>query len=172
MDNLYKTNDQFMGRNVTEDEKLSPTLLNFILFYTIESIDGRLVKKIKEKWGHLLDSSKSLHELKDIILKAIPELITKLDSKDTELAAFQSISKQKTQQLNPRKAAQFPRVSSSSRQFCRICQTAGVPKRVYSSHNISNCSRWTKKDVEDLRVMMCEMNTDPNDFEESDSDQD
>ena len=172
MDNLYKTNDQFMGRTITEDEKLTPTLLNFILFYTIESIDGRLVKKIKEKWGHLLDSSKSLHELKDIILKAIPELIIKLDSKDTELAAFQSINKQKFQQLNPRKAAQLPRVSSSSRQFCRLCQTAGVPKRVYSSHNISNCSRWTKKDVEDLRVMMCEMNTDPNDFEESESDQD
>ena len=52
MDNLYKSNEQFMGRAVTEDEKLTPTLLNFILFYTIESIDGRLIKKIKEKWGH------------------------------------------------------------------------------------------------------------------------
>ena len=172
MDNLYKLNEEFIGRNITEDEKLTPTLLNFILFYTIESIDGRLIKKIKEKWGHLLDSTKSLHELKDTILKAIPELIVKLDSKDTECAAFQSFSKQKTQQPLPRKATPSPRVSTNSRRFCRLCQTAGVPKRVYTSHNISNCARWTKRDVEDLRVMMCEMNTDPNDFEESDSDQD
>ena len=28
-----------------------------------------------------------------------------------------------------------------------------------------------KRDVEDLRVMMCKMNIDSNDFEESDSDQ-
>ena len=113
-----------------------------------------------------------LHELKDTILKAIPELIVKLDSKDTECAAFQSFSKQKTQQPHPRKATPSPRVSTKSRRFCRLCQTAGVPKRVYTSHNISNCARWTKRDVEDLRVMMCEMNIDPNDFKESDSDQD
>ena len=55
-----------------------------------------------------------LHELKDTILKAIPELIVKLDSKDTERAAFQSFSKQKTQQPNPGKATPSPRMSSKT----------------------------------------------------------
>ena len=71
MDNLYKNGDvlEYKGTQMTEDEKLSPTLLNFILYYTIENIDSRLMKKIKDKWGHILDKDKCLHDLKDIILK-------------------------------------------------------------------------------------------------------
>ena len=63
LDNLYKAGDvvAYKGSQMTEDEKLSPTLLNFILYYTIESIDGRLLKKIKDRWGHVLDDDKCLH---------------------------------------------------------------------------------------------------------------
>ena len=32
---------------------------------------------------------------------------------------------------------------------------------------MSECNRWTKKDVEDLRVMMCEMNLEPDMFPDS-----
>ena len=40
MDNLYKNGDFLTYKNcqMTEDEKLSPTLLNFILYYTIENL--------------------------------------------------------------------------------------------------------------------------------------
>ena len=86
MDNLYKTGDvlEYKNSQMTEDEKLSPTLLNFILYYTIENIEPRLMKKIKDKWGHILDKDKCLHDMKDTILKAIPDLLTKLESKDLE----------------------------------------------------------------------------------------
>ena len=193
MDNLYKRNDVLAYKSTTmpDDEKLSPTLLNFILYYTIENIDKRLVKKIKDKWGHLLTSDKCLHDYKDPILKAIPDLLTRLDQKEFEANALDA----KLSVLAPRgrtrfrgrgwgtsntsQQQQFGRTSNTSqqqqfgRQFCRLCQTSGCPRRVFTSHNISDCSRWSRKDVEDLRVMMCDMQADPNDWEDSsDSDQD
>ena len=50
-DNLYKKNDVLSYKNsqVKENEIMSPTLLNFILFYTLETIDRRLMKVVKEK---------------------------------------------------------------------------------------------------------------------------
>ena len=87
MDNLYKSGDTVAHKNVTltKDEKLSPTLLNFILFYVIVKIDSRLLVEIKDKWGHLLTKDKCLHELKDVVLKATPDLIKKLENREAEL---------------------------------------------------------------------------------------
>ena len=170
MDNLYKTGDSFKNRALTENETLSPTLLNFMLFYTLETIDKRLIQMIKEKWGHVLDDSKSIYELKDIILKAVPDMIVQLDAKELEansLAILTAANKNSKQKNNSR--VQKSSASSYNRLFCRLCQTAGDPKRIYTTHNVGNCRRWTKKDVEDLRVMMCELNTDPNDFDNSSS---
>ena len=42
MDNLYKKDETFNSTNLIENEKLSPTLLNFIMFYVLEKIDSRL----------------------------------------------------------------------------------------------------------------------------------
>ena len=57
MDNLFRSADtvHFKNTQLTEDEKLTPSLLNFILFYTLENIDSRLITKVKDKWGHVLD---------------------------------------------------------------------------------------------------------------------
>ena len=195
MDNLYKKNDILAYKSTAgvpfqmpEDEKLSPTMLNFILYHTIENIDNRLLKKIKDKWGHLLTVDKCLHDYKDAILKAIPDLLTRLDQKefeasalDTKLSAFvpRGRNRGRGRQFTPGGRGRGQRSSNSSQQlqygrfFCLLCQTAGCPKRVVTSHNISNCDRWSRKDVEDLRVMMCEMQVDPNDWDDSsDSDQD
>ena len=77
LDNLYKKDDnlKYKGSKMESDEKISPTLLNFMLYFTIQSIDSRLMKKIKDKWGHLLDNDTCLFDLKDTILKAIPDLL-------------------------------------------------------------------------------------------------
>ena len=191
MDNLYKKNDALKYKNGTQDkdEKLSPTLLNFMLYHTIQSIDSRLMKKIKDKWGHLLDEDTSLHDLKDIILKAIPDLLSKIDTKEFEanamtaqLSAFgggrgkfsgrgQFSGRGRGSQGNTFRQNQF-QASGESRKFCRLCQAAKSPKHVYTNHNVSTCNRWSRKDVEDLRVMMCEMQVDPNLYPDSESDQD
>jgi hypothetical protein len=186
MDNLYKKNDTlaYKGTSSTEDEKLSPTLLNFILFYTIETIDTRLMKKIKDKWGHLLDSDTCLHDKKDTILKAIPDILKRLEAKEfearaleTQLSAFggrgrfQGRARGRGSNQNG-SSRPYQQQSSGLRPKCRLCQAAKCPERVYMSHSVANCNRWSRKDVEDLRVMMCDMETDPKDWPESDSDQD
>ena len=97
-------------------------------------------------------------------------MIVQLDAKELEansLAILTAANKNSKQKNNSR--VQKSSASSYNRLFCRLCQTAGDPKRIYTTHNVGNCRRWTKKDVEDLRVMMCELNTDPNDFDNSSS---
>ena len=188
MDNLYKKDDalKYKKSKQPEDEKLSPTLLNFILFHTIQSIDTRLLKEIRDKWGHLLDTETCLHDYKDTILKAIPDLIKQLDTKEYEanaistLAAFQrygrgrgtnrggQVNVGRTRQLQARRGGG----QRSSRLFCRLCQTARSPYHVYTSHNISDCNRWTKKDVEDLRVMICELKYEPDMYPDSSDEND
>ena len=188
MDNLYKSGDvlEYKKSQMTEDEKLTPTLLNFILYYTIENIDTRLMKKIKDKWGHLLDKDKCLHDMKDTILKAIPDLLNKLESKDLEANSVSS-----TPQLSaftPRGGRTPYRGGGANRsggnqtkpwvsrrangKYCKLCQASGCPRRVFTNHNLSDCSKWSRKDVEDLRVMILDMQVDPNEYPESDPEQD
>lgn len=192
MDNLYKKDDtlKYKKNKLPDDEKLSPTLLNFMLYFTIEKIDHRLLKKIKDKWGHLLDGDTCLHDLKDTILKAIPDLLEKIDMKDLEgnsmesqLSAFggrgRSFNNRGRNQSgnfrgNFRGNYQQNRArpQGQARRFCRLCQAAKCPIRVYTSHNVAECNRWSKNDVEDLRVMMCELQVDPNEYPDSDEQED
>ena len=190
MDNLYRKDDalQYKKSKMPVDEKLSPTLLNFMLYYTIQGIDNRLMKKIRDKWGHLLDKDTCLHDLKDTILKAIPDLLTRIDTKEFEANAISQLSLFSGSSRGGRffnrghsdrghgdrgrgQAGSFrqPQTRGASRRFqpYRVCKAARSPPRVYNSHSVSDCNRWSKRDVEDLRVMMCEMKLDPDMFPDS-----
>ena len=112
MDNLLKSGDRvhFKDINLAEDEKLTPSLLNFILYYTLEKIDSRILAKVKDKWGHVLNDDKCIHDLKDVILKAVPDILAKLDSKDAELNAFKANGKrQHHSQVSRNKPSSFGR---------------------------------------------------------------
>ena len=179
MDNMFKRGDTIAYKNTTlaDDEKLSPTMLNFILFYTIEKIDARLMTKIKDKWGHIMNKDKCLHDLKDTILKSIPDLLSKMEKREAELSAF-------TNNRNPRFAnggnqrnKNFQNRNPSGKRsenekFCRLCQASRCSKRIYTSHNMSDCTRWSKRDIEEMRVMILDMNIDPAEYPDSDVDQD
>ena len=147
------------------------------------------MKKIKDKWGHLLDQDTCLHDLKDTILKAIPDLLSRIDTKEfeansvTQLNAFYGRGGNSSGARGGRFSGNRGRYQGGnfrqpqnrnqySRKFCRVCQAARCPRSVFTGHNVSECPRWTKKDVEDLRVMMCEMKTDPDEFPDSASDTD
>ena len=181
MDNLYKIDDKlrFKEAKMSEDEKVTPTLLNFMMFYTIQSIDSRLMKKIKDKWGHLLDKDTCLHDLKDTILKAIPDILKRMDTKEFEVNSMTQLSafvhrggrRGSGRDGNSRQSQGRGR-GQSSRLFCRVCFAARSPRHVFTNHNVANCTRWTRKDVEDLRVMMCELKTDPNLYPDTESDND
>ena len=62
-----------------------------------------------------------------------------------------------------------PQTRGASRRFqpCRVCKAARSSPHVYNSHSVSDCNIWSKRDVEDLRVMMCEMKLDPDMFPDS-----
>ena len=174
MDNLYKAGDVIPTRNavLTEDEKLTPSMLNFIMYYTLENIDPRLITKVKDKWGHVLNNEKCLHDLKDIILKSVPDILSKIESKDSELNAFNT--KKNFNQKNG--SSNFKNSSNSrpngsrrgSNKFCKLCQASGSSRRIFTSHNLSECYRWSRKDVEELRVMILDMQVDPSEYPESD----
>ena len=181
LDNLYKKDDslKYKGAKMENDEKVTPSLLNFMLYFTIQSIDARLMKKIKDKWGHLLDKDTCLHDLKDTILKAIPDLLNRLDTKEFEANSVSQLSA-----FLPRggfrgsgrgrggsnRQSQGRGRGQLTRMFCRVCYSARSPRHIFTNHNVANCPRWTKKDVEDLRVMMCEMKVDPDLYPDSETD--
>ena len=169
-DNLYKKNDVLSYKNsqVKENEIMSPTLLNFILFYTLETIDRRLMKVVKEKWGHLMDEKICLHDLRDTLLKAVPDLLKRLDEKELEANAISQLSAFGAKNNGRgRGFRQQGRGNTNMRLFCRLCKAANCPRRIYTSHNIGDCKRWSKKDVEDLRVMICELEVSPDQFDDS-----
>ena len=188
IDNLYKKNDKLKYKNdvkMQEDEKLSPTMLNFMLFHVIQSIDSRLMKKVRDKWGHLLDKETCLHDLKDTILKAIPDLLKRMETKECEAKASTQLSAffPRDQRGGMRGAGQGQARNQRQGQgggkgrglrlFCRLCYAARSPRHVFTGHNVANCSKWTRKDVEDLRVMMVDLNTDPASYpDSSDTEQD
>ena len=135
MDNLYKKNETLTYKNTVrqDDEKLSPTLLNFILYYRA--------------------------------------LETQLSAFGNGRGGFRGRGRGRGQGGGGSRPYQQQQ-PGGRRLFCRLCQAAKCPPQVYSSHNVSTCNRWTRKDVEDLRVMMCEMQTDPEEWPESETDQD
>ena len=137
MDNFVRSGDtvHFKNTQLTEDEKLTPSLLNFILFYTLENIDSRLITKVKDKWGHVLDGGKCLHDLKDIILKAVPDIILKLDTKDLELNAFNSSRKPFNQfSSNRRRGTSRQVFKRGNGKFCRLCQASGCSPRMFTMY--------------------------------------
>ena len=186
MDNLYKKHEtlKYKKSKMPDDEKLSPTLLNFMLYFTIQSIDSRLMKKIRDKWGHLLDKDTCLHDLKDTILKAIPDLLSRIDTKEFEANSISQLSAfSRGGRGGGRMASQRGRGAQGGntrrpagrfgRPFCRVCKDAKSPEHVYTSHSVAQCNRWTRRDVEDLRIMMCELKMEPNMYpDSSDTEQD
>ena len=140
-------------------------------------------KKIKDRWGHILDNDKCLYDVKDIILKAIPDLLTKLVNKEVEansvnpsrqLAAFTSRGGGR------RFSGEFGRGATNQRswtgrrggKFCRLYQAAGCSQRVLTNHNWQDCAWWSRKDVGDLKVMILDMQVDPKEYPDSESGQD
>ena len=175
MDNLLKSGDRvyYKDANLVEDEKVTPSLLNFILYYTLEKIDNRIPANVKDKWGHVLNENKSIHDLKDVILKAVPEILIKLDFKDAELNAFKTTGRrQQNFQANRNKSSSIGQYGSrrGNDKFCRLCQASGCSRRIFTSHNVSECQRWSRKDVQELRVMILDMQVDPEEYPESDPD--
>ena len=92
-DNLRKTGELEASNNnvaLAQDEVLSPTLENTIVYMALKSIDPRLPTQIGEVHGHLMNSNTTLYDLHSDIFNSVPDMITKLDKE----ANLGSISQQ------------------------------------------------------------------------------
>ena len=84
-DNLRKSGELVKSKNdqrLAEDEKISPTLENTIVYMALRSIDQRLPQYVEQIYGHRMDENTTLFDVQSEIFQAIPKLITELDSKD------------------------------------------------------------------------------------------
>ena len=91
-DNLRKTGERVKSRNneeLAEDEKLSPTLENTIVYMALKDIDPRLPAYVEQTYGHRMDRHTTLFDLQVEIFQAIPKLIADLDTKEANLGAVQ-----------------------------------------------------------------------------------
>ena len=89
-DNLRKTGERVKSRNnaqLTEDEKLSPTLENTIVYMALKDIDSRLPAYIEQTFGHRMDRDTTLYDLQAEIFQSLPKLLTDLEVKDANLGA-------------------------------------------------------------------------------------
>ena len=164
---------------LNEDEKLSPSFENAIVLWALEKIDPRLPQKVKKDYGHQMTDDTTLRDLQAVIFENITSMIEDLDQAQTTKAfALQSINDDDTslnavftRNKQPRtyKSSQKPKNSfpgQSARssnprkltpknlvtdKFCRICNLAGSDPRIYTSHEIGNCSRLTLRDMDSLR---------------------
>ena len=87
-DNLRKAGERVKSRNneqLAEDEKLSPTLENTIVYMALKDIDSRLPAYIEQTFGHRMDRDTTLYDLQAEIFQSLPKLLTDLEVKEANL---------------------------------------------------------------------------------------
>ena len=181
VDNLRARGDVVKFKNdlvLAEDEKLSPSFENAIVLWTLEKIDPRLPAKVKKNYGYQMSGDVTLKDLQPVIFENIPLLIEELDQAQIAKAfAAQTLNDEPTvnamttrnrNNYRPQRQApsrnrlnnqQFQREQAISNhslkpvlnKFCRICNLAGSDPKIYTSHEIGDCSRLTLRDMESLR---------------------
>ena len=183
IDNLRKNGDIVKFKNdlvLTEDEKLSPSFENAIILWSLEKIDPRLPLKVKKNYGHQMTGNVTLKDIQPVIFENITLMLEELDQLETTKAfAAQSSDDppclnamsfrgNKFKPANARGRASFRggfqsrssnsgRIGSkpsSSEKFCRLCNLAGSDPKVYTSHEIGQCSRLSIRDMESLKNAM------------------
>ena len=179
IDNLRKQGDVVKYRNnfvLPEDEKLSPSFENAIILWSLEKIDARLPAKVKKNYGHQMTGDNTLKDIQPVIFEHIDSLLDELDQTQTskllasplysEDVQLQAINVRKNNNRNSVKSKfkssfreqasgrQSRNSGQSNGKYCRICHLAGSDRKVYSSHEIGNCSRLSVRDLESLRDAM------------------
>ena len=172
----YK-NDQVM----TEDEKLSPSFENAIVLWALDKIDPRLPARVKKNYGYQMNGNTTLKDVQPIIFENIDVMLEELDQaqtakafalhsldEDAEINAIRyqardsfrgskpfpsrgRISSRGRSSRGPNQVRPFNSTTGITDKFCRICNLAGSDSRIYTSHEIGNCSRLTMRDLESLR---------------------
>ena len=186
INNLRKTGEIMThkaGKQMTEDETLSPSFEDAIVLWSLEKIDPRLPKKVRKDYEHRLTGSTYLIDLQVTIFQSIPSMLEDLDRQaeinalttttsqpDTSLNAFKTYGGRGNNSYNSRggRGKGSGRGSDQrafSEKFCRVCHSTGKPANVFRSHNVGSCGFFNSKDRRDMFTSLKAMNLDDDEDE-------
>ena len=80
--NLRKSGDKMMyrgGKQLTEDEVISPTFESIIMMWALEKLDQRLPAEVKKQFGFRMEGNITLIDLQTAVFQAVPGMIEVLD---------------------------------------------------------------------------------------------
>ena len=186
LNNLRKSGDRVMykaGKQLIEDEIISPTFECTIMLWALEKLDPRLPSKVKKDFGFRMEGDITLVDLQTAIFQAVPGMIEELDEtadakaihvgyeNETTLAAFATKPPRGNSSFRGGRGnrpfrAPFSRGGGQTNRanegkLCRLCRLAGKTENVYRSHDIGSCKFFTKQDQIDLMSGLNSMQLEP-----------
>ena len=137
---------QHHGALVSEDEKLSPSLENLIVFLWLERIHTGLPALVKQRYGAEL-RNKTLASIKPEISQALSSLLDELKSTE-EVKVMRSRISQSSNRTSP------SRNTRRIYKYCCLCRTANSPG--YDTHYLSQCKFLPESDRKRMTVRQVE----------------
>ena len=136
-DNLLTTADKIRhhGTAVTNNEELTPTLENIIVFTWLERIHVGLPGLIKQKYGSEL-RNQTLSSLKSEISQSLDSLLDELKTVDEARVQRSNTYSSYPNKFNNRQSTSFQSRNNQNSRFCCLCHAA---KRPSDSHYLSQC---------------------------------
>ena len=162
--NLAKKSDIIKYKNETmkHDEKMSPMVEDLVLLNVIKLIDPRLPKHVKQHYTHKMSSAHRLMDFKNDIMNNVTNFVQDID-KEEQLSSIRADDSPrlawiggKQQRRQPQKQAGWKKTrQQNQRMYCRLCHKCGLPKEVYTSHNIGDqkCTQLSARDKQHLQLV-------------------
>ena len=179
INNLRRKGDMMThkgGKELPDNEVLSPSFEDAIVLWTLEKIDPRLPKKVRKDYEHRLTGNTYLIDLQVTIFQSIPSMLEDLN-KQAELNALTAGGQAALSAVGTRFQGFNKRGSNSkqtkrpwSEKFCRQCHTAGKPAQVFESHQTASCGTFNNRDRRGMFASLKAMNLGKETDEEEDED--
>lgn len=177
-------NIQWQNSKLPEDEKMTPSHEDLVLLNVLQLIHPKLPSYVRDHYAHKIGQEKRLMDFKTEILSKAKTFIQEIDAAqmshiDTEeepaqcnyAASYSQPKRNNIALFRPRKpfnqprpyrspvAMKAPPIKSSTKDydlppFCRVCQIAGLPRSIYTSHYLGDqvCKTLSDKDKNLLTV--------------------
>ena len=141
-DSLLSANGLYHhGEQLEEDEEISPTVENLIVFTWLRLINPELPKLMKQRYGTEL-RSRTLAPIKPEISQALTSLLEEIHSADDAKIMRTAVSNYRMPDNSRSSFRPSPKVNRSVK-CCPLCKQAG---RASSNHFLSQCSFLPEQD--------------------------
>ena len=142
------------GEAATDDEELTPSLENLIVFLWLERIHAALPGLVKQRYGAEL-RNKTLASIKPEISQALHSLLDELKSTE-EVRVMRS-------EIHRPPNRQPPSTPRRTNKYCCLCRTANRPG--YDNHYLSQCRFLPESDRRRMKVRQVDVFNDEDDLD-------